>query len=182
MELQIRVATTSEKDIDSVYKLHIYPDVNFNLTIVPSYISFICWIIWATWEESIHLKVIYENPFLIRTEASLNFQVQVMTLLYLLVEGNSGLGGNYLISASYSLIKAICYSTKFCLDPTPVPLNGVGNYFSALSDNIASLLFMLKWTAPSVINFLPNGSVNLYNRYVKFNMPGISRVGWLNLD
>jgi hypothetical protein len=126
-----------EKDMTAFTILHVYPDVNFNLTIVPSYISFFAGLS-GKLEKNDPLKVISENPFLIRNGSLYRLPSTSHDLIIFTgLKGNSGLGGIYVISASYSLISDMLFYSNIYNPGFSVPDRG--NYFSALADDVELL-------------------------------------------
>ena len=95
-------------------KLHAYPDVNFSFNIVPSYVSFFA-ALSGKLEKNEPLNVISENPFLIRDGSLYKLPNTSHDLIISTgLKGNTGIGGNYLVSASYSLISDMLFYTKYC--------------------------------------------------------------------
>ncbi len=114
-------------------EFHIYPDMNFGFSIVPSYISFFTGLS-GRMEKNDPYKIISENPFLLRdgslfTLPNTDHKLIVMAGL----KGNSGLGGNYLVSASYSLVDDMLFYTNIVCEDT-VLISGRGNYFAPIAD------------------------------------------------
>jgi len=152
-----------EKDMLSITNLHVYPDVDLNLTIVPSYVSFFAGLS-GKLEKNDPLKVISENPFLIRNGNLYKLPSTSHDLVMSTgFRGNTGLEGNYLISASYSLISdMLFYSNIF--DPVTVLSPDRGNYFSALADNVELLNVHGEMSGKINDKLTFNGSINL-NKY-----------------
>jgi hypothetical protein len=165
-----------EKDMTAFTSLHVYPDVNFNLTIVPSYINFFAGLS-GKLEKNEPLNIISENPFLMH-DGSLYKQPSTShdLIVFTGLKGNSGLDGNYVISASYSLISdMLFYSNIFRTDTVFTPYRG--NYFSALTDDVELLNVHAEMGGKINDKLTFNGAANL-NRYTlsKFkyawNKPG----------
>jgi len=98
--------------LTSSTKFHFYPDINFGFRVVPSYVSFFAGLS-GKMEKNEPLKIITENPFLVR-DGSLFTQPNTDHSLIISggLRGNNGIGGNYLVSVSYSLINdMLFYST-----------------------------------------------------------------------
>lgn len=112
---------------------HLYPDMSFGFNIVPSYISFFTGLS-GRMEKNDPFKIISENPFILR-DGSLftmpNTDHQLIVLAGL--KGNSGLGGNYLVSASYSLVNDMLFYSNIVYQDT-VLSPGRGNYFAPFAD------------------------------------------------
>lgn len=118
--------------------LHIYPDVNFGFSIVPSYIRFFAGLS-GKLEKNDPLKIVSDNPFLIR-DGSLfrlpNTDYQLVVTAGL--KGNTGLGGNYRLSASYSLINDMLFYSNIVLSD-PIIADGKGNFFAPMADDVELL-------------------------------------------
>lgn len=127
-----------EKDMTAFTSLHVYPDVNLNITIVPSYINFFAGLS-GKLEKNEPLKVISENPFLMHDGSLYKLPSTSHDLIIFTgLKGNSGLEGNYEISASYSLISnMLFYSNILRTDTVFTPYRG--NYFSAFADDLELL-------------------------------------------
>ena len=122
--------------LDKITNLHFYPDINFGFSIVPSYVSFFAGLS-GKLEQNVPFKIISENPFL----ASNQFPDFIPNgILFRLpdtdhelivsagLKGNTGLEGNYLVSASYSLINNMLFYTNIVFPDSVVP-TARGNYF-----------------------------------------------------
>lgn len=110
-------------------EFHIYPDIDFGFSVVPSYISFFTGLS-GKLEKNEPIKIISENPFLVDDGSLFIIPNTDHSLIVSAgLKGNTGLGGNYIISASYSLINdMIFYANNVFTDP--ILLKGNGNYFS----------------------------------------------------
>jgi len=122
-----------DKNMTVSPKFHIYPNLDFGFSIVPSYISFFAGLT-GRMEKNDPYKIISENPFF-RQDGSLfqlkNTDHQLIVLTGL--KGNNGLGGNYLISASYSMVKDMLFYSNMVFK-TSGPNPERGNYFAPLAD------------------------------------------------
>jgi hypothetical protein len=166
-----------EKDMMAYTNFHVYPDVNFNLTIVPSYISFFTGLS-GKLEKNEPLKVISENPFLIRDGSLYKLPSTSHDLIIFTgLKGNSGLGGNYMLSASYSLISDMLFYSNIAY-PDSVAAQKRGNYFSALPDDIELLTIHAEMNGPISDKLSYNGSVNLYNYTMSKYKYAWDKPGW----
>ena len=152
-----------EKDMTAFTSLHIYPDVNLNITIVPTYINFFAGLS-GKLEKNEPLKVISENPFLMQDGSLYKLPSTSHDLIIFTgLKGKSGLEGNYQISASYSLISnMLFYSNILRTDTVFTPFRG--NYFSALTDDVELLNVHGEMGGKINDKFSYNGVANL-NRY-----------------
>lgn len=126
--------------------LHLYPDAEFGFTVVPAYVEFFSSLT-GKLERNEPLKVIAENPFLVSDQ----FPAFVSKgTLYKLpdtdhkfiatagLKGNSGIGGTYLVSASYSYIDNMLFYSNV-VSPDSVTPRAVGNYFLPVPDIVKLL-------------------------------------------
>jgi hypothetical protein len=114
-------------------EIHFYPDLSFGFNVVPSYISFFTGLS-GRMEKNDPYKIISENPFLLQDGSLFTLPNTDHQLIVLAgVKGNSGLGGNYLLSASYSLVNDILFYSNIVSKGT-VPAPAMGNYFAPFTD------------------------------------------------
>lgn len=158
-----------ERNLTESAKFHIYPDIKFGFSIVPSYINFFSSLS-GRLEKNDPLKVIEENPFIIP-----------IGTLYLLpntdhemvvkggLKGNTGIEGNYEVSVSYSLISDMLFFANLISADSVL---GRGNYFDYLADDVDLLTIHGGMTGRINEKLMFNTSVNLY-RYTmtEFEFP-----------
>ena len=166
-----------DKDTLSSAKFHLYPDVKFAFDIVPSYISFFAGL-GGKLEQNTPEKVIEENPFMLR-DGTLYMLPNTSHQLILSggLKGNTGIGGNYLISASYSMITdMLFYSNLVFYDP--LFESQVGNLFFPIQDDAE--LFNLHGEINGVIGdkITYSGSANYYNYKLGKNEYPWSKQPW----
>lgn len=151
-----------ERSITEDAKFHLYPDVDFGFNIVHSYVSFFAGLS-GKLQKNDPLGVIYENPYLV-TDGSLfrlpntDHQLIIATGL----KGNNGIGGNYIISASYSLINDMLFYTNTVYNDgiyTPEK----GNMFVPFTDEAE--LLNIHGEMSGLINdkLSYKGAANIYN-------------------
>jgi hypothetical protein len=165
-----------EKDMTAFTRLHVYPDLNFNFNIVPSYVIFFAGLS-GKLEQNEPLKVISENPFLI-SDGSLyklpntSYDLVISTGL----KGNTGLGGNYMISGSYSFISDMLFYSNIDIPDTLYPKRG--NYFSAITDDVELLNIHAEMSNPinDKLSFI--GAANLYSYTLSKFEYAWNKPGW----
>jgi hypothetical protein len=158
-------------------KLHVYPDINFSFNIIPTYIRFFAGLS-GKLEKNEHSKIISENPYLLGNGSLFKLPNTNHKLIVLAgLKGNTGIGGTYMVSASYSLIdKMLFYSSIVFPDSIFTPDRG--SYFSALTDDVE--LFNVHGEMSGAINekLSFNGMVNL-NKYTLSNYDyAWNKPGW----
>jgi hypothetical protein len=132
--------------IDRNSNLHLYPDLEFGFNIVPSYLSFFSSLS-GRMERNEPLKVVDENPYLVNDQFPDYFNKGNLFRLpdtdhkFVVtagLKGNSGIGGNYLISASYSNINNMIFFSNI-LFPDTINPRAMGNFFMPLADQVKLL-------------------------------------------
>lgn len=135
--------------------LHLYPDVDFGFTIVPSYLSFFASLT-GKLERNDPLKVIGENPWLVSNQFP---QFVSQGVLYKVpdtdhkfivtsgLKGNTGAGGSYLVSAVYSLVDNMLFYSNIVF-PDSVTPRAVGNYFLPITDALSILNLHAEMNGP----------------------------------
>ncbi|MCX6327439.1 MAG: hypothetical protein NT144_12450 [Bacteroidia bacterium] len=151
-----------DKNMKASQDFHIYPDINFSFSVVPSYVSFFTGLS-GKLEKNEPLKIISENPFLVRdgslfTLPNTNHELIVSAGL----KGNTGLGGNYMVSASYSLISQMIFYSNLVFAGNIINPD-LGNYFLPVVDD-ADLLNIHSEMNGAISDKLSfNGMVNFYH-------------------
>jgi hypothetical protein len=163
-----------DKNMTASPEFHIYPDVDFGFSIIPSYVSFFAGLS-GKLERNEPLNIISENPFLVRN-GSLFKQPNTDHALIVSsgLKGNTGIGGNYLVSASYSLINNMLFYSNIVF-----PINSVmGNYFIALPDQVD--LLKIHGEISGVINekMSYNGDLNFYKYTLTENSYAWNKPDW----
>lgn len=133
--------------IDPKSKFHIYPDFDFGFTIVPSYLSFFTSLT-GKMERNDPLNVITDNPYIVGEQfpafapKGLLFKLPDTNYRLIVnsgVKGNSGIGGYYLVSATYSIIDNMLLFSNLVF-PDSVAPRAMGNYFMPVDENSVKLL------------------------------------------
>jgi hypothetical protein len=123
-----------DRNLTSSPKFHIYPDVRFSFSIVPSYISFFAGLN-GKLEKNEPKKIIEENPFIVRNGSLFMLPNTSHDLIVSAgLQGNNGIGGNYLVSASYSFINDMLFYSNLVF-PDSLLSPQMGNLFVPLTDD-----------------------------------------------
>jgi hypothetical protein len=129
---------TVDKNLTSTSEFHLYPDINFGFSVVPSYVSFFAGLT-GKLEKNEPLKIISDNPFLIHDGSLFRLPNTDHELIVSAgLKGNTGLGGNYIVSASYSLISDMLFYSNIVF-PDSIFIPARGNFFRALQDDVELL-------------------------------------------
>jgi hypothetical protein len=150
-----------DRNMTSTANLHIYPDIDFGFDIVPTYLNFFAGLS-GHLEKNDPLKVISENPYLVE-DGSL-FKVPNTShdlIISAGLKGNTGIGGTYLISGSYSLISDMLFYSNI-IKPDTAVVRERGNYFSALVDDVELLTVHGEMNGPITGKLSYTGAINLY--------------------
>jgi hypothetical protein len=166
-----------EKNLTLSNKMHIYPDINFSFNIVQSYIRFFAGLS-GRMEKNDPLKIISENPFLVPDGSLFTLPNTDHKLIVSAgFKGNTGIGGNYLVSASYSLINDMLFYTNTVF-PDRFFRPEMGNHFIPLPDDVE--LFKIHGEMSGIINdkISYNGNVNLYKYTLTDNKYAWNKPDW----
>jgi len=141
--------------IDRESSLHLYPDVELGFSIVPSYLGFFASLS-GKMERNEPLKIISQNPYLVSDQypefvtKGVLFQLHDTYHKFVItsgIKGNTGVGGNYLVSASYSAIDHMLFYTNIVFPDTVAP-RAMGNYFLPISDDVKLLNLHAEMNGP----------------------------------
>ena len=155
---------------DRIGDFHVYPNLNFGFTVVPSYINFFA-ALEGYLERNDPLKIAGVNPYLSDTHL---FGADSIASLFRLpdtdhelvvtagLKGSNGIGGRYLISASYSVINNMLFYSNV-VSPSAVIPRAMGNYFMPVVG--VGNIFNVHGEISSKISdkFSFNGIANIYN-------------------
>ncbi len=132
--------------IDRSSILHFYPDVELGFSIVPSYLGFFASLS-GKMERNEPLKIVSENPFLVSDQfpefvsKGVLFKLPDTDHKFIVtsgLKGNTGVGGSYLVSASYSIIDNMLFYTNLVF-PDSVTPRARGNYFLPVTEEVKLL-------------------------------------------
>jgi hypothetical protein len=123
-----------DKNLKPGADFHLYPDVSFGFNIVPSFVSFFAGLN-GKLEKNDPASVIGINPFLAGDTALFRLQNTSYPLIISAgFKGNNGLGGNYILSASYSIVNNMLFFSNLVYPVIPGPAE-LGNFFLPLNDD-----------------------------------------------
>ncbi len=125
------------RNIESSAKFYFYPDIDFGFTIVPGYLNFFAELS-GNLENNNPVHVFDQNPYLVpdtlfrvpNTDHSIGITAGL--------KGNSGFGGNYLLSVSYSHVNDLLLFANIAHHDTLGHIER-GNYFVPMPD-VAEIL------------------------------------------
>jgi hypothetical protein len=165
-----------DKNMTETAEFHIYPDIEFEFSVVPSYINFFAGLS-GKMEENDPMKIIKENPFIL-PDGSLFALPNTDHALVVSggLKGNTGIGGNYLFSASYSLINDMLFFTN---QISPLTLRPeVGNHFINLSDDVELLTIHGEISGKINDKISYSGSANGYKYTLTNNKYAFNKPSW----
>lgn len=146
-------------------KLYFHPDVSFGFTIVPEYLQFFSGLN-GRLESNDPLNVISRNPFVV-PDGSL-FKVPDTNHSLIIsagLKGNNGLGGNYLLSVSYSFVNDMLFYSNVVYPDTLSQVER-GNHFLVIADDADILNFHGEMTG----NFSSRMSFRASANYYKYTL------------
>jgi hypothetical protein len=122
-----------DRNMTSAPVFHLYPDLRFSLAIIPSYVTFFAGLN-GNLERNDPKHVININPFLVSDTLFKLKNTSNSLAVSAGLKGNTGIGGNYLISASYTFSNDM-YFYENAVYPLGVPTPMMGNTFIPLNDD-----------------------------------------------
>jgi hypothetical protein len=149
-----------DRNMTSAPVFHIYPDARFSFAIVPSYVSFFAGLN-GRLERNDPKHIIDINPYLVSDTIFKLINTSNALAVSAGLKGNTGIGGNYLLSASYSIVNDMLFYTS-AVFPLNVPTALMGNIFIPLNDD--GEIFTLHGEISGLINdkISYSGKANLY--------------------
>lgn len=165
-----------DKDTSSV-KFHFYPDAEFAFKIVPDYINFFVGLN-GKLEKNTPEKIIGENPFLLRDGTLYTLPNTSHSLIISGgLKGNTGIGGSYIVSASYSMINNMLFFSNLVF-ADPLFGSQTGNHFIPLTYDAE--LFNIHGEITGIIGdkITYRGSANYYNYNLGKNEYPWSKQPW----
>lgn len=123
-----------DKGLFESAKLHIYPNLRFGFSIIPSYLNFFADLT-GKMEKNEPVNIIGVNPYLIRGESLYQLRNTDHSLIVGAgFEGETGIGGNYRLSASYSVINDMLLFSNFIMTEGSMVFDSA-RYFIPLYDD-----------------------------------------------
>jgi hypothetical protein len=122
-----------DKNIASAAKFHLYPDLKFNIAIVPSYLSFYTGLN-GKLEINDPIHIIDENPYLIADTLFKLPNTSYPLIISAGLKGNAANGTAYILSASYSFVDNMLFYSSIDMPKSIIPPQ-MGNIFMPLTDN-----------------------------------------------
>jgi hypothetical protein len=123
-----------DKGLFESAKLHLYPDLRFGFSIIPSYLNFFAGLT-GEMEKNEPVNVIGVNPYLLRGETLFELRNTDHSLIVKAgFEGETGIEGNYRLSASYSVINDMLLFSNFIMTEGPMVFDSA-RYFIPLYDD-----------------------------------------------
>lgn len=166
-EFKLGFRMTFDKNLTDKARVHFYPDLRFGFSIVPAYLKFFTSLD-GELERNTPETIIEQNPFIMNdgalysipnTDHSLR-----MTAGFI---GNTGIGGNYIVSASYSMINDFLFFSNLSI-PGWLTNNRYGNFFIPLDDDVELLKVHGEMSGKAGRYVTWNGDANWY-RYTLTN-------------
>lgn len=156
-----------ERDIVSSSKLHLYPDVSFGFSIVPEYLRFFT-ALNGRLELNDALTVAAMNPFVVPDGSMYRVPNTSHSLVISAgLKGNSGIGGTWLVSGSYSMINNLLFFANV-IHPDTASVIQRGNFFMPVPDDV-DLLTLRGEMGGEITDRL---SFNASAAYYKYTMTG----------
>jgi hypothetical protein len=122
-----------DRNMTSAPKFHLYPDASFSFAIVPSYITFFAGIN-GNLERNDPKHIININPYLVSDTLFKLKNTSNALAISAGFKGNTGIDGNYLLSASYTFVNDMLLFEN-AVYPLNLPVAMMGNTFIPMTDD-----------------------------------------------
>ena len=157
-----------ERNVNSAAKFHLYPDVAFGFSIVPEYLNFFAGLN-GKLEMNDPFRITGINPYLATDGTLFKLPNTDHSLIISAgLKGNSGIGGNYEISVSYSMINdLLLFANIVHPDSASVPAER-GNHFIPRSDDAELLALHGEFSG----NMTKRASFLASANYYKYTLTG----------
>jgi hypothetical protein len=107
-----------DRNMTNKPEFHIYPDISFGFSIVPSYLGFFTGLS-GRLERNSPSEMLEMNPFIIGDGSLFRLPSTDHSLIVMAgMKGNTGIGGSYLLKASYSIIADMPLFSNFSFPDT----------------------------------------------------------------
>lgn len=127
-----------DKGLFESAKLHLYPNIKFGFSIIPSYLNFFT-VLTGKIEKNEPLNVIGINPFIVPGEPLYQLRNTDHSLIAGAgFEGETGIEGNYRVSASYSVVNDMLLFSNFVMTEGSMVFDSA-RYFIPLYDEVEIL-------------------------------------------
>lgn len=122
-----------ERNLGGTTKLYFHPDLEFGFSIVPEYIRFFAGL-GGKLENNTPQNLFSQNPFVITDSVFRVPNTNHPLIISAGLKGNSGLGGNYQVSVSYSVINDLLLYSNIVYPDTASNIER-GNRFIVMPDD-----------------------------------------------
>jgi hypothetical protein len=153
-----------DRNLSSSANFHVYPDINFGFSIVPSYMEFFAGL-GGDLEKNTPESVIAVNPFILPDGRLFKIpNTDNALVVFGGLKGNNGINGNYLLSASYSVVNDLIFYSNLYY-PDSLFLFERGNHFIILPDNgeVLNIHGEMSGKITDKLSFLLKGDYFSYN-------------------
>ena len=153
-----------DRNLTDAAKFHIYPDIKLGFSIVPSYINFFAGI-GGSLEKNNPESIIEINPYILPDGRLFSIpNTDNALVVFGGLKGNTGMNGNYLVSASYSVINDMIFFSNLFY-PDTMFIFERGNHFITLPDNgeLFNLHGEMSGKITEKLSFIAKGDYFSYN-------------------
>ncbi len=164
------------RNMESSAKFYVYPDINFGFNIVPEYMSFFAEL-GGNLENNDAINVFSKNPFLVPDTLFRLPNTDHSIIVSAGLKGNSGMGGNYLLSASFSHVNDMLLFANIAYPDTLLHIER-GNYFVPMPDDaeVFNIHGELSGMISDRVSFYTSG--NYFSYKMAFNEHAWNRPAW----
>jgi hypothetical protein len=164
------------RNLEASAKFYVYPDIKFGFNIVPEYMRFFAELSGGL-ENNDPVNAFSANPFLFPDTLFRLPNTDHSIIVNAGLKGNSGMGGNYLVSVSYSHVNEMLLYANLAY-PDTLPIIERGNYFVPMTDDaeILNIHGELSGAVSGRFGFYLSGNYNSYT--LAFNKYAWNKPAW----
>jgi len=150
-------------------RFYVYPDLKFGFSIMPTYMEMFLGLN-GELNKNMVRSVVGENPYSRNLFLEKNTDYSLVASAGL--DGNNGIGGNWLLSASYSIVDNMLF---FVADENS---DSFGRYFTSIYDDVDLLNIHGEIDGDISDKLSFNGSANLYKYTLADNISAPNKPDW----
>ncbi len=173
---KVGIKLSVAKNLEKSAKVYFHPDLEFGFGIVPEYMRFFAGLS-GKLENNEPMNIFSQNPYLVSDSLFRVPNTNHSLIITAGLKGNNGLGGNYLVSASYSLINDLILYSNIEYPDTASMIER-GNHFIITPDDAEVLNFHGEFSGIITSRLSFKTSANYYKYTLSANKYAWNKPDW----
>jgi len=173
---KVGIKLSAAKNLEKSVKVYFHPDLEFGFGIVPEYMRFFAGLS-GNLENNEPINILSQNSYLMPDSLFRVPNTNHSLIISAGLKGNSGLGGNYLVSVSYSLINDMLFYSNIVYPDTVSKIER-GNHFIVTPDDIEVLNIHGEFSGVITSRLSFNTSANFYKYTLSANQYAWNKPDW----